>query len=192
MTTDFDPYTARDKRDTTIHIRSYDVESISDARDMLTLGLAVTGEGTGMTALPEDLPKTVDAEQKYFREFTAPANNIVIVAEIDGRIVAAVNVRSPVRRKLLHNATLGISVLPEFQGRGIGRLLMDAVVTWARANPVITRLRLGVLSDNDRAKPLYESFGFVVEGRFTDRVRPDPDDPEQYADEILMWLNVES
>jgi GNAT superfamily N-acetyltransferase len=162
MTTEFNPYTIRDKCDAAVCIRRYAPDSETDARDMLALGRAVAGAGIGVTALPEDLPRTVEAEQNYFREFTASAHNVVIVAEIENRIVGAVHVHALERRKLAHNATLGLSVLPEYQARGIGRLLMNAVVAWARANPAITRIRL----------------------------EPN-DDQVTYTDEILMWLNVE-
>jgi len=188
MTTEFSTKTVRDKTGADVIIRSVDPERLTDAHDLLELGRAVSHVGLGVTALPEDLPPTVEAEQRFFREFTAPAHNLALVAVVEDRIVGSIISRSPERKKIAHNATVGLMIHPDFQGRGIGRSLLSSLVDWARGNPAITRLRLGVLADNERATALYESLGFTVEGRMVDHVRK----PEsgQYLDQILMRLDV--
>jgi ribosomal protein S18 acetylase RimI-like enzyme len=46
---------------------------------------------------------------------------------------------------------------------GLGRALLDALESWARAAGV-RRLELTVRVDNDRARRLYERAGYAVEG----------------------------
>jgi putative acetyltransferase len=67
-----------------------------------------------------------------------------------------------VRRR--HAAVLGISVLPEAQGRGVGAALMQALCDYADGWAQILRIELTVFTDNERAVRLYERFGFRVEG----------------------------
>ncbi len=58
---------------------------------------------------------------------------------------------------------LGIGLLDSAQGRGLGKALMQTVLTEARARgvPAVT---LGVHKDNVRAVELYKGFGFTVVG----------------------------
>lgn len=62
---------------------------------------------------------------------------------------------------------------PAYRRRSVGRLLVDAVVAWARSRSVQTLL-LMVTSRNDSAIRFYETLGFVRTGR----TEPYPNDPE--------------
>jgi ribosomal protein S18 acetylase RimI-like enzyme len=68
----------------------------------------------------------------------------------------------PQRKKLLHSAELaGMYVVPELRRRGLGRILMDAVIAHARSLSGVRQLRLGVNAANDPAVHLYQSAGFT-------------------------------
>jgi ribosomal protein S18 acetylase RimI-like enzyme len=54
-------------------------------------------------------------------------------------------------------------VAPEFRGRGVGRLLVDAVIAWARTVGA-RALRLGVTCGDTAAVRLYRRAGFVDDG----------------------------
>lgn len=54
-------------------------------------------------------------------------------------------------------------VAPEFRGRGVGRLLVDAVIAWARTAGARV-LRLGVTCGDTAAVRLYRRAGFVDDG----------------------------
>jgi ribosomal protein S18 acetylase RimI-like enzyme len=65
---------------------------------------------------------------------------------------------------------LAIAVRPEFQGRGIGRMLLQHAVQiceeTAEHSPVVG-VRLSVAATNDRARHLFETSGFhEVDGDF--------------------------
>jgi len=69
------------------------------------------------------------------------------------------------RRKVCHTATIvGMYVMPELAGRGIGARLLDACIGLARAEPSIEVLYLTVTSTNTGAIRLYERTGFVAYG----------------------------
>ena len=63
-----------------------------------------------------------------------------------------------------HAAVLGMSVHPDFQGCGVGRAILAALVELGTTWLVLSRIELEVYSDNTRAVALYESLGFVREG----------------------------
>lgn len=65
------------------------------------------------------------------------------------------------REKVRHKATLfGMYVRPEQRSQGLGRQLVDAVLTHARACPHIACVQLTVSEGNDAAITLYRAAGF--------------------------------
>ncbi len=89
----------------------------------------------------------------------------VLVAEVEGRVVGSSGLfplgQGP---RLRHQAGFGISVHPELQGQGVGHALLSAVTSLADDYLGLERIVLDVYTDNDRARALYERFGFTVEG----------------------------
>lgn len=85
-----------------------------------------------------------------------------IGARLDGELVAAGSlVRSEAARRR-HVASIGMMIAPEVQGRTLGRQLLDALLEVADEWGV-SRIELEVWHDNERARRLYESRGFVQE-----------------------------
>ena len=66
------------------------------------------------------------------------------------------------RRK--HVGAIGISVHADWQGKGVGKELMRAIIDLADNWLNLTRLELEVYADNEAAIHLYERFGFEIEG----------------------------
>lgn len=67
-------------------------------------------------------------------------------------------------RKSQHVRVLGMLVIEGYRGIGIGTRLMTAALEWARKEPGVEKVVLGVFSNNKRAFRLYKRFGFKVEG----------------------------
>ena len=58
-----------------------------------------------------------------------------------------------------HGYVADLAVKKEVEGRGVGRLLLEASEHWARRRGY-RRIVLHALSGNERAKGIYEKFGF--------------------------------
>ncbi|MDX8445353.1 GNAT family N-acetyltransferase [Mesorhizobium captivum] len=82
-----------------------------------------------------------------------------------------------------HRGTLGMGILPQYRGRGLGRKLIDATLAQAREAGFV-RIELSVHSDNARAISLYGKAGFVMEGLQRDAVYVDG----EYRDAIMMAI----
>jgi L-phenylalanine/L-methionine N-acetyltransferase len=93
----------------------------------------------------------------------------VFVATVNGKVVGNAGVH-PIsdnpREK--HVCGIGISIMDNYQGRGVGRALMNACLDYADRWANYSRVQLTVHADNARAIKLYESLGFVAEGRHRD------------------------
>ena len=91
--------------------------------------------------------------------------DLLLVAELDGAAVgtAGLHPAGPSQRRR-HALSIGISVLTEAQGRGVGSALMAALCDYADNWVGALRLELSVYTDNTKAIGLYQKFGFVTEG----------------------------
>jgi ribosomal protein S18 acetylase RimI-like enzyme len=104
---------------------------------------------------------TNEAQQRAFfdRHFDVPAHQIVRVNGTDAGYLAY-------RRREDHVYLVNVALLPRFQSRGIGSLLIRRVLNEADASGLPVRLR--VLRSNARARDLYARFGFAVTGHTAD------------------------
>ncbi|MFZ2641163.1 MAG: GNAT family N-acetyltransferase [Verrucomicrobiia bacterium] len=124
-----------------------------------------------------DCLDAVSRERRYLAFLKAPplpavrkfilgnirTGNPQFVALKDGRVVGWCDICRMDRPTYRHAGVLGISVLKEFRGQGLGRRLILAVLERAR-KVGIERVELTVYVSNKRAIRLYKSVGFVREG----------------------------
>lgn len=62
-----------------------------------------------------------------------------------------------------HTGILGMGLLAEYRGRGIGKMLLEKALAAAQERGIM-RVELLTLESNKRAIALYERYGFVFEG----------------------------
>jgi putative acetyltransferase len=88
-----------------------------------------------------------------------------LVACVHDRLVGTVGLhrthKSPRRR---HAAGIGLAVQDDWQRKGVGSALLEAVLNLADNWLNYTRLELTVFTDNEAAIALYKKFGFAIEG----------------------------
>lgn len=84
---------------------------------------------------------------------------------------------------IAHCGSLGMGVLPEYRGQGLGRKLLEACITkaWDKG---LTRIELEARADNQSAIALYEKLGFEHEALKRRAMRFDG----QYFDSVQMAL----
>ncbi|WP_370674227.1 N-acetyltransferase family protein [Pleomorphomonas sp. PLEO] len=133
--------------------------SIDDAVDFNRLVGVVARERRYLRFL--DAP-SMDRTVDFLRESLA-AGNPHLGAVVDGELIGWCDVCRHSFEIEAHVGTLGIGLLPEFRGKGIGKALLDMTVAAAERLD-FQRIELTVFSDNRRAIALYETRGFVREG----------------------------
>jgi RimJ/RimL family protein N-acetyltransferase len=96
----------------------------------------------------------------------------MFVALANGEVVGWCDIQRHPFPAHSHRGTLGMGVVPDYRGRGIGARLMDQTLKQAFAAAFV-RIEFSVRADNLRAMRLYEKFGFVREGVLRDAVLVD-------------------
>ena len=105
------------------------------------------------------------------------------VALIENKVVGWCDVLPIDRPTMAHGGVLGVGVLSEHRGKGVGSALVRAAIVMAKAAG-LTRIELTVREHNERAITLYERLGFVREGLKRNAVRIDG----HYEDLVCMGL----
>jgi putative acetyltransferase len=141
----------------------------ADAPAILEVHLAAASNGGGLAREPDEMD-LAGIEASLAKPLQ---NGVALMAWIDGKPAGEIHASRMGPRQFAHNLTdLTVAVHPEFQGRGVGAALFEALfAAAARLTPRIERIELMCREGNARAVRLYERLGFVIEGRFPRRVR---------------------
>lgn len=118
-----------------------------------------------LLSLPEEIHYTATEQAQFLSEKTDSEDEIELLAEIDGKVVALGGLEKIHNRiKTRHRVDFGVSVLQEYCGLGIGRALLEACIACAR-KAGYEQMELEVVADNTVALALYRSRGFTEFGR---------------------------
>ncbi len=150
------------KNNTILTIRSI---KESDAQNLINLLNKMGGETDYLSFGENGFPLSLKEEKKFIKERIKTKNNLMLLAEIDGKPAGSLSVFSEQKERTKHNGDFGIAVLKEYWGLGIAKLLMNEMLAWAKANGITRKINLKVSVDNKKAIKLYEDFGFEIEGR---------------------------
>jgi putative acetyltransferase len=142
----------------------------------ITIRRARSSDAEGLAALMSDvavfggllqLPyPSVEAWRTRLAEWEGPGrSDLMLVAEAPSRIVGSAGLHpvGPALRRR-HAMGIGISVASDWQRRGVGSRLMEALLDAADRWLGCLRIELQVYTDNAPAIALYRKFGFELEG----------------------------
>jgi len=122
-------------------------------------------------------------QTRTFVEQNIARNDPQIIAKVDEKVVGWCDISPKHQSIYAHSAVLGMGVLPNYRGRGIGKALIDTALKKAFEKNIV-RIELAVFADNLNAVRLYEQFGFQTEGELQDDVLIDG----QYKNSLVMAL----
>jgi ribosomal protein S18 acetylase RimI-like enzyme len=155
-----------------------------DAHKTLALYKSVIQEGRFTLYQIEEFDRDVEQEREAIGKELKSSGNLRIVTEVDGEIVGMARVREGIVKRTSHFGEVdSVWVAEAWRGRGIGGMMVDALISWAEATNQIEKLGLFVFSTSKAAIRLYESRGFAIEGHAPRDIKFGPDD---YAATIIM------
>lgn len=81
-----------------------------------------------------------------------------------------------------HVGVLGMGILPEYRGRGLGKKILDKTINHVKKINKLEKIELVVFESNINAIKLYKEFGFFEEGKRLKARKIDG----KYDNELLM------
>ena len=130
----------------------------------------------------DEYTNTEKEESEWISNFIQQPNSCLLVAEHQGQLVSNIDLTGNQRKKLFHTGVIGMGVHIDWQGFGIGSLLMHTLIDWARTNKHLQLLWLEVYASNLHGLALYKKFGFLECGRIPNFFRED----DLFIDKITM------
>lgn len=108
---------------------------------------------------------SLEEEKEIFKNSTP--KNFFLIAEIDEKIVGSCSISTNEKRlRSLYFGELGIVVLKDFWGMGIGYNLMSEAIRYGK-EAGLRKINLDTREDNKNAILLYKKLGFKEEGIIT-------------------------
>ncbi len=161
--------------------------SINDISEILNLYVSVSSQKAALARKPSEI------NEIYISNFTKKAieNGLQFVAiDInDNSLVAEIHCYKLEPNVFSHVLSeLTIAVHPNHQGKGLGKKLFTHLLNHVKeSRKDILRVELIARESNQNAIKMYESIGFVKEGRFEKRIKRD--DGLYEADIPMAWMN---
>ena len=135
-----------------------------DARAVLEYVHAISAESEYLTFGPGEFDMTEPEEAEFLHQCRASDNQLYLLGWCGEELAAGLHFAAGRRPRTRHSGEFGMSVRLRYWGQGIGALMLDALLHWARQTGIVTKINLRVRTDNPRAIRLYESRGFAIEG----------------------------
>ena len=136
---------------------------VKDAAETVEYLKTIMGESDFLNSYPEEITLTVDKEEKMIKGFNESEDILMLVAEMDGKLIANGQISRSKKRKMRHRGNVAVTVLKEFWNLGLGKKMLlcleDHAKVWG-----LSQLELDYFSGNERGQILYEKIGFVKVG----------------------------
>lgn len=158
-----------------------------DAQALLDFSKLIINNAPYNVLVPGEFQLTLEQEQQWILRHIENPSWLAEIAELNGKVVGLLGVENRPQKRLVHVASLHISVHPEHRSKGIASAMMESVINWAKKHEEIEKLALAVFEENTHAFNLYKKMGFAEEGR---RIKEIKTNNNQYHNDIMMYLLV--
>lgn len=133
----------------------------------------------------------LEDEEKYLEDVLSKIKNkkaVQLLAFYDGNLIG--NSSIALKDKVsAHEGVFGISVANGYRGEGIGKKLMEIVLSEAKKHiPELEIITLGVFANNPQTIKMYENFGFKEYGRLPNGIIY----KGRRVDHVSMYKNLSS
>ena len=136
---------------------------IEDAEMLLNSIKTASNETEFLSRIIEDWETvTVESEEKFINNVRESRNTLFIACYADGVIAGNCDITFKTGSKTSHIATVGIALQKKYWNIGIGSAMFKELMKAAEEHKGTEIVDLEMIEENNRAKALYEKFGFQI------------------------------
>ena len=138
---------------------------VQDASVLIAL-LDQIGQESSFTSLDENGIAMTASEMQHFIDKQAQSDNqITLLAFLNDELAGVINITADQRPRVRHIGDVFLGIKKAYWGYGLGSILMEEAIEWAKSSGSIRRLQLTVQKRNLAAVHLYKKMGFIIEGQ---------------------------
>ena len=134
---------------------------VEDAENLLNYIKKSCGETEFLARYPEEWNMSVEKEEAWVNRVRSAPETLIITCYVDGQVVGNCDLSFFGGMKTRHRATIAIAILKDYWNLGIGSAMFTEIIAAAKAHGTEI-MELEFIEGNDRARALYEKFGFQV------------------------------
>ena len=138
----------------------------ANAAEVLALLKIVGGETDNLSFGSDGLPVSEEDERKFLERTASSDREAFFVARLGKELVGTAHYTAFERARMAHRGEIGICVKKSEWGKGIGSMLMNTLLDFAKNTAHSEIVSLEVRCDNAGAINLYKKFGFEKIGQF--------------------------
>jgi RimJ/RimL family protein N-acetyltransferase len=147
-----------------------------DAAAMVDYMTALAAER--LDTISQREPPSLEDERDWVLRASFAERGFILLAVAGAEVIGILDLWAGARPDTRHAGQFGMSVAKAWRRRGVGRRMLEAAIAETRGWPGFRRIQLECVVWNPHAIALYESLGFVIEGRMVKAInlRGTPED----------------
>ncbi|WP_299258925.1 GNAT family N-acetyltransferase [uncultured Aquimarina sp.] len=157
-----------------------------DAEKLVKLKLAYLKNTESLPLFANEYPNDINQERDMIERYQSENNSIILVAVSKDKIIGNIDLTGSWRKKMQHTAVIGMGIHTQWQNRGIGTLLLQNSIDWARENQILKTIWLEVYANNASGVALYKKMNFQQSGIIPNFFLEN----EVFLDKIIMSREV--
>lgn len=134
---------------------------VEDAQKMLNFIKKACGETNFLLRYPEEWNISVEQEEAWVKRIRTSPDTLGITCYVDGQVAGNCEISFMGGIKTSHRASVAIALLEDYWNLGIGSAVFEELIAAAKARGTEI-MELEFIEGNDRARHLYEKYGFKV------------------------------
>lgn len=134
---------------------------VEDAEKLLNYIKKSCSETDFFARYPEEWTTTIGQEEAWVNRLRSAPDTLGITCYVDGEDAGNCEISFRGDMKVSHRATIANAILKDYWNLGIGSAMFEELVSAAQ-NRGTEIMELEFIEGNDRARHLYEKFGFRV------------------------------
>ena len=159
---------------------------IDDAQTIINLKRGYIENTTTLPFVLEEYPNDIIKETKLIKEYNESENSLFLVAEFNGQLIGNIDLTGSKRTKMYHTGMIGMGIMENWRNQGLGKILIENALNWAKKNSKIEIVWLDVYSSNTLGVNLYKNMGFKVSGIIKGFFK----DGNDYIDKVQMYQKI--
>lgn len=138
---------------------------VEDAEELTSVYNSVIRETKYLSRGDRDGYFKIEDTLENIKDYLESDKVVMLVARYKDKIVGDCHLDACLfKKRMNHRCDIGISILKDYWGLGIGGRMMSCLVEIAN-NEGFEQIELNVAENNKRAIEMYKSFGFIEMGR---------------------------